>query len=420
MSLDSVTPRTDTLKRPPAEREPMTDTDVVVVGGGATGVGVARDLAMRGLSVTLCERGGLGAGTTGRSHGLLHSGARYATADPEGAAECISENRVLRDIGGASVRETGGLFVQVRGDDPVHFDRRVAACRELDIPVSELSADEARTAEPALTAAVERAFGVPDAVVYPSRLVAATAASARAHGATLRLDTPVTDLVVEGGRVSGVVTDGGPIEARHVVNAAGAWAGRIAERAGLEVPMAPTKGVMVAVDVSGIGPVVNRCRPPADGDIVVPHESRAVVGTTSVAVDDPDEFAREDAAIEQMLTEGAATIPAISDAAIEDVYWGVRPLYGGGPRGRAASRGFQVLDHEADGRAGMTTVTGGKLTTYRLMAEATADAVCERLGLDEPCRTDAERLPADDPGELDDLVDEFDALGPADADVVDP
>lgn len=397
----------------------MSDTEVVVVGGGATGVGVARDLAMRGVSVTLCERGGLGAGTTGRSHGLLHSGARYATADPEGAAECIAENRILRDVGGASVRDTGGLFVQVPGDDPGHADRRVAACRDLGIPATELTREEALAAEPALTSAVERAFRVPDAVVYPSRLVAATAASARAHGADVRTGTPVTDLVVEGGRVAGVVTPDGRVDCRHVVNAAGAWAGRVAALAGVELPMAPTRGVMVSVDVGGLGPVVNRCRPPADGDIVVPHASRAVVGTTSVPVDDPDDFERDEAAVERMLADGAAMIPAIGEAAVEDVYWGVRPLYGGGPGGRAASRGFQVHDHEDAGAPGLTTATGGKLTTHRLMAEVTADAVCDRLGVEEPCRTDAEPLPADDPGRLDDLVKEFDARGPADADVVD-
>ena len=396
----------------------MTDTDVVVVGGGATGVGVARDLAMRGVDVTLLERGGLGAGTTGRSHGLLHSGARYATADPEGAAHCIRESRVLREVGGVAVRETGGLFVQVPGDDPGHFAARLAACRDLDIPATELSAAEAREREPELTPDVERAFRVPDGVVYPSRLVAATAESARRHGADLRVHAPVEDVLLEDGRIAGVATDAGRVRADHVVNAAGAWAGRVAALADLDVPMAPTKGVMVAVGVAGVRRVLNRCRPPGDGDIVVPHADRVVLGTTSAPVEDPDDYPRESAAVERTLAEGAALLPAVADAAVEDVYWGVRPLYDAGAGGRAASRTFQVFDHAAEGRPGMTTVTGGKLTTYRLMAEAVADAVCERLGVDAPCRTDSAPLPADDPDAVDALVERFDAAGPADADVV--
>ena len=396
----------------------MTDTDVVVVGGGATGVGVARDLAMRGVDVTLCERGGLGAGTTGRSHGLLHSGARYATADPEGASHCIRENRILREIGGVAVEETGGLFVQLPDDDPGHFAARRDACRDLDIPATELSAAEAREMEPELSAEVERAFRVPDGVLYPSRLVAATAESAQRHGAEIRTGSPIEDVVVEGDRVVGVETPTRRIAADHVVNAGGAWAGKVAALAGIDVPMAPTRGVMVAVDLTGVERVVNRCRPPGDGDIAVPHADRVVLGTTSTPVDDPDDYPTDEAAVDRMLEEGAAMLPAVADASAEDVYWGVRPLYDAGASGRAATRSFQVFDHAEDGRPGMTTVTGGKLTTYRLMAEAVADSVCERLGVDEPCRTAEEPLPADDPGTVDELVERFDAGNPADADVV--
>ena len=96
-------------------------TEVLVIGGGATGVGVARDLALRGVDVTVVERGGLSSGTSGRSHGLLHSGARYADTDPVGARECIAENRVLREIAGDCIRDTGGLFVQLDGDSPEYF-----------------------------------------------------------------------------------------------------------------------------------------------------------------------------------------------------------------------------------------------------------------------------------------------------------
>lgn len=396
----------------------MTETAVVVIGGGATGVGVARDLAMRGVDVVLCERNGLGSGTTGRSHGLLHSGARYATVDPEGAAECIRESRILRDIAGESVQRTDGLFVQLEGDDPDAFEARIEACRDVGIPVEELSAEAASEAEPELAPALTRAFRVPDGVIYPSRLVAATAESARQHGADIRPNAPVTDIVVEDDTVVAVETTDGRIAADHVVNAGGAWAGRIAALADVDLRMAPTKGVMVAVDVSGVDSVINRCRPPGDGDIVVPHDDRVVLGTTSTPVSDPDDFPTDEAAIEAMVSEGAAMVPAVAAADVVDVYWGVRPLYGGedGGRGREASRGFQVHDHDV---AGLTTVTGGKLTTYRLMAEAVSDAVCQRLGVAKPCRTAAEELPADDIDELDALVEAFDAAGPADAGIVD-
>src|SRR6056297_4095159 len=143
-------------------------TTVLVIGGGGTGVGTARDLAARGVDVTLVERDGLAGGTSGRSHGLLHSGARYAESDPVGTEECIEENCVLRDIAGACLRDTGGLFVQLADDDPAYFEEKRDACEDVGIPSETLDAEAAKAAVPDLSADVERAMEVPDAVVYPS------------------------------------------------------------------------------------------------------------------------------------------------------------------------------------------------------------------------------------------------------------
>ena len=404
----------------------MSSTDVLVVGGGATGVGIARDLAMRGVDATLVDRGGLGSGTTGRSHGLLHSGARYAENDPSGAGECIQENRILRDIAGHCIGGDCGYFVQLADDEPEYFDEKLAACRDLNIPSDVITPDEARDAVPDLTDDAERVMEVPDGVIYPSRLVAATAASARDHGATIRPDAPVRGLLVENGTVVGarVDTDDGvkTLRADHVVNAAGAWAGEIAEMAAVDVEMRPSRGAMVAVDYPDVPVVLNRCRPPADGDIVVPHDSEAVLGTTSVDVDDPDEFDEERWEVERCIEECARMLPPVADAPVTRTYWGVRPLYGPDederPGGRGISRGFFVLDHaDRDGVEGFTTVVGGKLTTHRLMAEATADRVCDRLGLDGACRTADEPLfGARSEADLNAAIREFGAASPADED----
>jgi len=401
------------------------ETDVLVVGGGATGAGVARDLALRGIDVTLVERDGLTSGTSGRSHGLLHSGARYAEADRVGAEECITENRILKEIAGACIRDTGGLFVQLAGDDPDYFEAKRAACEDIGIPVETLDADAARERVPDLAADVERAFEVPDAVIYPSRLVAANAADARDHGAAIHPHAPVEDVLVEDGQVTGVRVGGAindTIEADYVVNATGAWAGEFAAMAGLDVEMQPTRGVMVSVEYDDLGPVLNRCRDPDDGDIVVPHEREAVLGTTSVPVRDPDEYETEQWEIEESIEECAAMLPPVADAPEVRTWWGVRPLYAPDEDergGRGISRGFFLLDHADDGVDNMASIVGGKLTTYRQMAEATADLVCDGIGVDADCRTADRRLPSvDDPAQLDALVAEFDGQGPTDEDVV--
>ena len=403
---------------------PNPDT-VLVVGGGATGAGVARDLSHRGADVILAERDGLSSGTSSRSHGLLHSGARYAESDLRGAEECIQENRVLKSIAGACIRDTGGLFVQLADDDPAYFERKREACADAGIETELLDADAARDAVPELSAAVERALWVPDGVVLPSRLVAANAADAAAQGARIRSHSPLESLRVRDGRVVSARLGGRTaetIEPDYVVNAAGAWAGRVAAMAGLEVTMAPSRGVMISVAYDRCEPVLNRCRDPDDGDIVVPHEDEVVLGTTSVPVSDPDDYERADWEIETCIEECAAMLPPVADAEITRTWWGVRPLYAPDEAGqdrRGISRGFHLLDHAADGVENVASIVGGKLTTYRRMAAATADLVCDRLGIDADCVTADRPLPGhDDPDRLDEYVDRFDSHGPTDADVV--
>ncbi|MFD1642782.1 FAD-dependent oxidoreductase [Halohasta litorea] len=408
-------------------------TTVLVIGGGGTGVGTARDLSARGVDVTLVERDGLAGGTTGRSHGLLHSGARYAESDPEGAAECIEENQIIREIGGHCIGDTGGIFVQLEEDDPEYFEAKLEGCQEHGIPAEVIDGDEARDRVPELSEDVVRAMVVPDGVIYPSRLVAANAASAEAHGATVLTHAPVEAITVSDGVISSVEVGGEvneTIEAEYVVNATGAWAGECAAMAGVDVEMQPTKGVMVGVDYEGLGPVVNRCRVPDDGDIIIPHETQVVLGTTSVAVDDPDEFDEEGWEVEKMFQECADMMPALDGREIARTWWGVRPLYAPDEAGRGSrdsgkgdergiSRGFFLLDHEQDGVENFASVVGGKLTTYRMMAEAVADHVADVLGVDGESITATEQLPgADDPDRLDEFVAKYSARQPADLDVV--
>jgi glycerol-3-phosphate dehydrogenase len=401
------------------------ETTVLVIGGGATGVGIARDLALRGVDVTLSERGGLSSGTTGRSHGLLHSGARYAESDRVGAEECIEENEIIRSIAGECIRDEGGLFLQLSDDDPEYFDEKRTACEEIGIETEVLDPETVREMVPNVTDDLERAMHVPDASIYPSRLVAANAADAEAHGATIHPHGPVEELRVSDGTITEASLGGdvdGTVEPTYVVNAGGAWAGKIAELAGVEVGMAPARGVMISVEYDQLGPVLNRCRDPDDGDIIVPHDDEAVLGTTSVPVADPDEYEKAEWEVEKSIEECARMLPAVADAPITREWWGVRPLYapdeGDGDR-RGISRGYFTLDHADDGVDNFTSIVGGKLTTYRQMAEQATDLVCETLGVDAECETDTRTLPgADDAERLDEFVARYDGQGPTDEDVV--
>ena len=111
------------------------DFDVIIIGGGATGAGIARDCALRGLKTALVERYDIATGATGRNHGLLHSGARYAVTDSESARECISENRILRRIARHCIEPTSGLFITLPEDDPAYQHTFITACQQAVIKV---------------------------------------------------------------------------------------------------------------------------------------------------------------------------------------------------------------------------------------------------------------------------------------------
>src|ERR1043165_660746 len=118
-------------------------TEVLVIGGGATGAGVAWDAALRGFDVILVDRADLAEGTSGRFHGLLHSGGRYVVKDPMAAEECVVENGILRDILPDAIEDTGGLFVTTPDDDPAYGDAFLEGCRKVNLPAQEIPVAEA-------------------------------------------------------------------------------------------------------------------------------------------------------------------------------------------------------------------------------------------------------------------------------------
>ncbi len=386
-------------------------TELLVIGGGATGAGVARDLAMRGFRTLLVERGDLTQGTTGRYHGLLHSGARYAVRDPLAAKECIEENRILRRILPGCLEDTGGFFVLTPWDDPDYVGPFIAGCRSAGIPLEELDIAQMLREEPLLNPQIQRCFRVPDGSADSFKATHANAASAREHGAQILTYHSVIRLLTAGRQpaiVTGAVVhdlvkdDEVQIEADLVVNAAGAWSAAISGMAGIQVRMVPGKGTMLAVNHRILNTVVNRCRMCADADIIVPAHTVAVIGTTDIPVKNPDRFSIEPWEVRLLLEEGEKLVPGFKEMRFLRAWAGVRPLVResqGAGDDRDLPRSFVLMDHEArDGVSGLITITGGKWTTYRKMAEAAADLVCQKLGVQRPCRTHLEPLPSGEKG----------------------
>ena len=386
-------------------------TDILVIGGGSTGTGVAWDAALRGFRVVLVEKRDLTHGTTGRYHGLLHSGGRYVVKDPQSAIECIEENRILRRTHTHCIEDTSGFFVVTPEDEGDYPDRFRAACAKTGIPCEEVPLKEAFRREPLLNPRISRVFEVPDGSADSFLATHATVQGARQAGAQILIYHEVVALLAEGGegdrRVTGAqvrnVVSGEEtvIEATMTINASGAWAGQIAALAGIPVRVIPGKGVMVAVNHRLVNTVINRCKMPADGDILVPVHTVAIIGTTDERVTDPELLPIEPWEVQLMLDEGDKLVPGMSKARILRAWAGVRPLYQEGYAGdsRDATRALALLDHQQrDGVSGFLTITGGKWTTFRLMAQTTMDKACAQLGVERACRTADTPVPGTEQG----------------------
>ncbi len=370
---------------------------VVIIGGGGTGGALAHDLVLRGFQVTLIERGEVTSGTTGRHHGLLHAGGRYAVKDKESAVECIEENTILRKIMPGTFEENDGLFVAVADEDVEYSHQFIESCAECGIPTKRLTREQALRMEPNLNPQTKMAVQIPDATMDAMRMPLRFFATAKHNGAVIKTYTEVIGIFKEGNTVTGIrVTDHTSnkqydIGADIVVNAAGPWSGKIADMVGVEVPIRPSPGVMLALRGRLCNMVINHMGPSSDGDIIVPQRGLSVVGTTSWVVDDPDDLGLPKDHVQKMYDQGAMLIPAVKQAPFRAAWSAARPLIG--PRkaeadtGRELSRTFKCFDHVDEGVEGFVTITGGKATTARGMAQATADVICQKVGIDAPCQT---------------------------------
>ncbi len=381
--------------------------DVVVIGGGVTGAGIARDLALRGLSVLLLEKGDWGAGTSGSSSWMIHGGPRYLEFDWDttrlsttdaGHIVTIARNIVYRVL----------FLIPVLPHDKNNIERMETAMEVYDRfqplkkshPHTRLTPEEALRIEPGLTPDMVGAVTMEEWGVDPHRLVFANVQDAVANGARALNHTKVVELLRDGGAVIGVryrTSDGVYSEARAkvVVNAAGPWVPEVGHMAGVDVHLRPAKGIHIVYPhrisrfaISGES---------IDGRdlLMVSHAGFTLLGTTDddfYGDLDSVEVRRDE--VDYLLQGFERVFPAIRKFRPVRTTTGVRPtLFKWRRYEDELSRRYRIFDHAADGVGGFVTIAGGKLSMYRLMAEETSDAVCRKLGHQSPCVTATRPLP---------------------------
>lgn len=400
--------------------------DVVVVGGGVTGAGVALDAASRGYSVALLEREDFAAGTSSRSSKMVHGGLRYLRNFDLGLVrEALLERQLMVQLAPHLVYPTRFLvptlgeerrsrsigiglnMYDVMASTRVGSARRDRAAREEAgdywAPHRHRTIDGDEVAEmiPALAGRDPRsAYLFYDCQTDDARLVLTILGEAERFGAVVANRLPVTGLIDEGGRAAGVVCEddesGGELRVRgaNVVNATGVWADRLRPEEILdqaEVPrISPSRGTHLTVPLERLPLGETACIVPAeDGRTIfaLPWYGRALLGTTDNDYDgDLARIRPAEDDIEYILDATNAFFGLrLSASDLSGAYAGVRPLISSGDPRKSVDISRKAELYETS--SGLLTITGGKLTTWRRMAKQVVDRIVERDGREAPCRT---------------------------------
>ncbi|MBC8438133.1 MAG: anaerobic glycerol-3-phosphate dehydrogenase subunit A [Deltaproteobacteria bacterium] len=383
------------------------ETDVLVIGGGVTGTGIARDLSLRGLKCILIDKSDLNAGASGGNHGLLHSGARYVGSDPEAAVECKNELEILKKNAGHCIDDTGGLFIAIKGDDEKYIADFPGMCEKSGVYYKKIEPALAREMEPVLSDDVIAAYQVNDASINPFKISIENMNDAVSQGSQYLSFSKVTGFKITNNSIDYafiINQNNGEIfriKAQTYVNASGAWAGIIAAMAGITINMVLSKGTLLVTSKRMTKRVINRLRKATDGDIIVPGGVVSIIGTTSIRVDSPDHIYPTINEVDHIIDEGGQIVPSLKTCRYIRAYSGARPLVseGNNEDDRNVSRGFTLRDHKMNGVDNFITITGGKLSTYRLMAEKASDLVCWKHSIFSKCLTKEIPLPSTKSGE---------------------
>lgn len=392
--------------------------DLIIIGAGINGAGIARDAAMRGLSVLLIDKGEAGSGTSSASTRLIHGGLRYLEHFEFGLVrESLREREILLRIAPHLVRplaiaipiykhsKRGRLTIRAGMIlyDLLSWGKSLPRHRMLS-PAETLERWPGLNSENLLGSALYY-----DAQVeFPERLVIENVLSARAFGAEVFTYTRVTNLIVNDDKVSGVefVSEDGReqfAEAAVVINAAGPWIDHVLERAPVESPklIGGTKGSHLVVPPFPGAPanaIYVEARSDGRPIFIIPWNDVYLIGTTDVRFEgDPDEVRCEPWEVDYLLSETNLALPGahLTRDNILYTYSGVRPLPRTGDKDeQSITRRHFIRQHPR--LSNLLSIVGGKLTTYRSLAEECVDLIFQKLGKDSPpCTTATEILAAD-------------------------
>ncbi len=394
----------------------MKSYDLIVVGGGINGCGIARDAAMRGLKVLLVEKNDFASATSGANSQMIHGGVRYLLSDIHTTKTSCLDSGYIQKIASHLIFRIPFLFPILRkpGDS--------ALAKKLELEVLEtffeaydrytplkngkmharLNREELLQLEPGLDPNVFGAISFDEWGLDSARLTFLNALSAYENGADVRNHTEVTQILRENNRVIGLKlkdTLTGNVDevlSRIVMNAAGPWVPKIAKMAGVEVKLRPAKGIHISFDRQFVNSAILAKAIDGRSIFLMPHHNETILGTTDDDYfGDPDDLSISEEEVEYLLEGIESVYPEIRQARMMRAWAGIRPtLYERGKYEDDLTREHEVFDHETrDDLAGFMSIAGGKLASYRLMSQEAVDKICKKLNHEGVCRTHLVPLP---------------------------
>lgn len=347
---------------------------VLVIGAGITGLFATMYLSKSGVKVVLIDKGDVLSGTSGRFHGMLHSGTRYTTNDSEAARECISENRKLYGMAQKFIRDTGGYFVALDQQEADFGDRILESNKKNGIPTDEVDVEIfKKKIEPNISPEAKRVLRIPDKVIRAYELGMSVASESMNYGARILTHTEAS--LSDSNRIT--IRGHPEIDGNFdcVVNTAGPWAMDVAKKMGMKgLTISPALGYMSVYPGRLVNSVINRMRPPSDGDILVPYGENTILGTIAVLTEDPDNPRVDQDDLELMHEEGSKLVPELEPMRHIRTYYSSRPLISSDSDTlRTASRDYTIMEQNTGIR--QIAIAGGKFSTARLMGKQISSMV---------------------------------------------
>jgi glycerol-3-phosphate dehydrogenase len=398
----------------------MSETfDVIIIGGGINGTGVARDCALRGLKTLLIEKKDLCGGTSGSSSGMIHGGLRYLLYDVKTTKISSKDSGYIQKIAPFLLFRIPFLFL-IHGKEGPNAELletffeiydRYSKLKNAKLH-TRLNQEEVHRLEPGLASEITGAITFDEWGVDPYRLCLLNAKDAVRSGGEVLLHTEVVDLLfsqdgqtatqtaTKKKRVSGVrvrTQDRGHKDyfGKVVLNISGPWISKVCKMAGVDLRLRPGKGIHIVFDrrISNIALMTQTID--RRSVFLLPYENTSIIGTTDDDFyGDPDHLEVTHDEVEYLFQAIERVFPDIRKHRVIATYAGIRPtLYEWGKLEDELSREHKIFDHSREGVEGFLTMAGGKLASYRLMSEELTDVVCKKLNLRKKCETHQRPLP---------------------------